>query len=137
MGGLSLSIYTPHSHEIILALRLANRVQISSDALNAYVHAIEEGFGRDVDYGQIVKFYDAEPCCARWPSGLSPDSRGSDTWSVVDSRKSTDVAAAGPTRRFDRGSPIPCTVLRSGSNRARGAAIPSWASVLAGDPGWR
>jgi IS1 family transposase len=44
-----------------LADRLANRVQISSDALAAYVGAIERGFGRDVDYGQIVKFYEAEP----------------------------------------------------------------------------
>ena len=42
-------------------IRLANRVQISSDALAAYVGAIERGFGRDVDYGQIVKFYEAEP----------------------------------------------------------------------------
>ena len=39
-----------------LASRLANRVQISSDGLNIYVDAIEEAFGADVDYAQIVKF---------------------------------------------------------------------------------
>jgi IS1 family transposase len=44
-----------------LSGRLANRVQISSDALNAYVEATEQAFGADVDYGQIVKFYEAEP----------------------------------------------------------------------------
>jgi hypothetical protein len=44
-----------------LSDRLTNRVQISSDALAAYVGAIERGFGRYVDYGQIVKFYEAEP----------------------------------------------------------------------------
>lgn len=44
-----------------LSDRLANRVQISSDALNSYVDATERAFGADVDYGQIVKFYDAEP----------------------------------------------------------------------------
>lgn len=44
-----------------LAERLTNRVQISSDALRAYVGAIERGFGRDVDYDQIVKSYEAEP----------------------------------------------------------------------------
>jgi len=44
-----------------LSERLANRVQISSDALNAYVEATEQAFGADVDYGQIVKFYEAEP----------------------------------------------------------------------------
>ena len=44
-----------------LSERLTNRVQLSSDALAAYVDATEEAFGADVDYGQAVKFYDAEP----------------------------------------------------------------------------
>ncbi len=44
-----------------LAGRLANRVQISSDALNAYVDATEQAFGADVDYGQVVKYFEAEP----------------------------------------------------------------------------
>ncbi len=42
-----------------LAPRLKNRVQLSSDALAAYVEAVEQGFGADVDYGQIVKAYEA------------------------------------------------------------------------------
>jgi len=44
-----------------LSERLTNRVQISSDALRSYVDAVERAFGADVDYGQVVKFYDAEP----------------------------------------------------------------------------
>lgn len=40
-----------------LASRMRNRVQISTDGLNAYVSAIEKSFGGDVDYGQIVKTY--------------------------------------------------------------------------------
>jgi IS1 family transposase len=44
-----------------LASRLANRVQLSSDALDAYQDAVEAAFGPDVDYGQAVKFYEAEP----------------------------------------------------------------------------
>ena len=44
-----------------LAERLTNRVQISSDALNSYIDAVERAFGADVDYGQAVKFYEAEP----------------------------------------------------------------------------
>jgi IS1 family transposase len=40
-----------------LASRLRNRVQLSSDALKAYVDAVERGFGGEVDYGQIVKSY--------------------------------------------------------------------------------
>jgi hypothetical protein len=41
--------------------RLANRIQLSSDALAAYVEATERAFGADIDYGQVVKFYEAEP----------------------------------------------------------------------------
>lgn len=44
-----------------LSGRLTNRVQLSSDALRAYVEATEQAFGADVDYGQIVKIYEAEP----------------------------------------------------------------------------
>jgi IS1 family transposase len=44
-----------------LSGRLANRVQLSSDALSAYVDAVEQVFGTGVDYGQIVKTYEAEP----------------------------------------------------------------------------
>ena len=44
-----------------LSERLDNRVQLSSDALRAYVDAVERAFGADVDYGKLVKFYEAEP----------------------------------------------------------------------------
>jgi IS1 family transposase len=44
-----------------LSERLTNRVQLSSDAMLSYVSAVEAAFGADVDYGQVVKFYDAEP----------------------------------------------------------------------------
>jgi hypothetical protein len=59
-----------------LSERLSNRVQISSDALGAHIAAVEQAFGTVVDYGQIVKFYDAEPIRTRpvWPSAR--DRRG-------------------------------------------------------------
>ena len=44
-----------------LSNRLSNRLQLSSDALRAYVQATEEAFGANVDYAQIVKSYEAEP----------------------------------------------------------------------------
>lgn len=44
-----------------LAARLAYRVQISADALEAYVNAVDAAFGPDADFGQIVKHYEAEP----------------------------------------------------------------------------
>lgn len=43
-----------------LALRLNNKVQISTDAMNSYEDAIEYVFGMDVDYAQIVKTYQSE-----------------------------------------------------------------------------
>src|SRR6185369_16973335 len=50
---------TPNTIEFIsdLKSRLNNRIQISSDAMNAYADAIEFVFGQDVDYAQIVKTY--------------------------------------------------------------------------------
>jgi IS1 family transposase len=44
-----------------LSERLTNRIQLSSDALAAYVEATEEAFGDAVDYGRAVKFYEADP----------------------------------------------------------------------------
>ncbi len=44
-----------------LAGRLTNRIQLSSDGLEAYVEATEQAFGMDVDYAQIAKTYEAEP----------------------------------------------------------------------------
>jgi IS1 family transposase len=40
-----------------LADRVNNRLQISSDQLSAYVDAVEQSFGCEVDYGQVVKTY--------------------------------------------------------------------------------
>lgn len=44
-----------------LSSRLANRVQLTSDGLRLYIEAVEQGFGGNVDYAQIVKSYEAEP----------------------------------------------------------------------------
>ena len=44
-----------------LAGRLANRIQLSSDGAPAYYEAALAAFGNDVDYGQIVKYYEADP----------------------------------------------------------------------------
>ena len=44
-----------------LSERLADCVQITSDALSAYLDAVEDAFGADVDYSQLVKLYDHDP----------------------------------------------------------------------------
>jgi IS1 family transposase len=43
-----------------VASRMKNRVQISSDALRVYVDAIEQAFGSNVDFAQIVKVYEED-----------------------------------------------------------------------------
>ena len=40
--------------------RLANRVQFTTDGHRAYLEAVEEAFGADIDYGMLVKLYGAE-----------------------------------------------------------------------------
>lgn len=40
--------------------RLANRVQLTTDGLKAYLEAVDEVFGCDIDYGMLVKLYGKE-----------------------------------------------------------------------------
>jgi IS1 family transposase len=43
-----------------LRSRLTNRVQLTSDGLKAYLEAIEESFGDDIDYAMLVKLYGSD-----------------------------------------------------------------------------
>lgn len=45
--------------------RLANRVQLTTDGHKAYLEAVEEAFGADVDYAQLIKLYGAAPESAK------------------------------------------------------------------------
>ncbi len=49
-----------------LAPRLANRVQITTDGHKAYLTAVSNAFGSNVDYAMLVKLYDM-------PKGASPE----------------------------------------------------------------
>ena len=40
-----------------LALRLANRVQLTSDGHKPYLEAVEPSFGADIDYAMLIKHY--------------------------------------------------------------------------------
>lgn len=44
-----------------LRYRLNNRIQLSSDGYGAYLKAVRLTFGKDVDFGQIVKTYGDDP----------------------------------------------------------------------------
>lgn len=50
-GGAALDFMTD------LGKRLANRIQLTSDGHKAYLDAVDETFGTDVDYAQLVKLY--------------------------------------------------------------------------------
>jgi IS1 family transposase len=40
-----------------LASRLANRIQLTTDGHKAYLDAVEDAFGADIDFAQLVKMY--------------------------------------------------------------------------------
>jgi len=43
-----------------VAGRLARKVQLTTDGLKVYLEAVEDAFGGDVDYAQLIKIYGAE-----------------------------------------------------------------------------
>jgi IS1 family transposase len=54
-----------------VASRLANRVQLTTDAHKAYLDAIEDAFGGDIDYAKLVKLYGEGPASAgRYSPGV-------------------------------------------------------------------
>lgn len=52
-----------YAHEFMqdVASRLANRVQLTTDGLKAYLSAVDSAFGSDIDYAQLVKMYGDMP----------------------------------------------------------------------------
>src|SRR3974390_207461 len=44
-----------------LAARLASRVQLTTDGNGAYLNAVDEAFGTEIDYAMLVKLYGASP----------------------------------------------------------------------------
>ncbi len=51
---------TAHTFMTDLAGRLKHRVQLTTDGLQAYIEAVEDAFGMDIDYAQLVKIYGAD-----------------------------------------------------------------------------
>lgn len=43
-----------------VAGRLSNKVQLTTDGLKAYLEAVEDAFGGDIDYAQLIKVYGPE-----------------------------------------------------------------------------
>jgi hypothetical protein len=53
-----------------LALRLANRVQLTRDGHKPYLQAVEESFGAEIDYAMLLKIYGNGPGTGRYSPGV-------------------------------------------------------------------
>lgn len=52
-----------------LALRVANRIQITTDGHKVYANAVEGAFGADVDYAMLIKIYGNDSFDRRYSTG--------------------------------------------------------------------
>lgn len=52
-----------------LALRLASRVQLTSDGHKPYLEAVEQSFGAEIDYAMLIKIYGDAPGQGRYSPG--------------------------------------------------------------------
>lgn len=59
VGGRDAGYATEFMQDV--APRLANRVQMTTDGLKAYLEAVEGAFGADIDFAQLVKLYGEAP----------------------------------------------------------------------------
>src|ERR1035437_8215589 len=61
VGGRHAGTAYEFTHD--LAARLANRVQLTTDGHRAYLRAVEDAFGANIDYAMLIKLYggDSEP----------------------------------------------------------------------------
>lgn len=81
--------------------RLANRVQLTTDGHKAYLNAVEEAFGADVDYAMLVKIYG------------EPEGRA-----VPQERRYSPAVCTGAKKTKIEGSPDPAFVSTSHVERA-------------------
>ena len=81
------------------ARRLANRVQLTTDGHKAYLGAVEEAFGADVDYAKLVKMYGEGAATPKAPSGtLQPRRLHRDTRKNTITGNPDPDTSARPTR---------------------------------------
>ena len=91
-----------------LALRLANRVQLTSDGHKPYLEAVEQSSGADIDYAMLVKHCGDTPGEGRYSPGVCTAPRRNAWKAVPIKRTSARATPSGPTSRCGRdraGSP--------------------------------
>ena len=119
-----------------LSSRLQNRIQLSSDALGAYVEAVKANFGNDIDYAQIVKTYEAEPI---GPGRYSPPKVTSvDKLVIVDSSVKTSSTAPICCQATTRSvSEHPCATTGCGQYVEHDATRGFYEGIIVGKPDMR
>jgi IS1 family transposase len=73
-----------------MAGRLAHRAQLTTDGLRVYLQAVEDGFGGEIDYAQLIKIYESN-------TGNTTDVRYS-PGQQVETR--VEVISGNPRRNF-------------------------------------
>lgn len=63
-----------YAHEFMqdVARRIKSHCQLTTDGLTAYIDAVDDAFGADVDYAQLVKLYGKPPFTRRTEARYSP-----------------------------------------------------------------
>jgi IS1 family transposase len=75
--------------------RLANRVQLTTDGHRAYLQAVEEAFGADIDYSMLIKLYGEPPSSAETARRCSPSACvGTGTESITGNPDPTHVSTS-------------------------------------------
>lgn len=70
-----------------VASRLATRVQLTTDGLKSYLQAVEDAFGGDIDYAQLIKIYEAErPGEARYSPAICTGAKPNQVCGEPDAR---------------------------------------------------
>jgi hypothetical protein len=52
--------FTGHVFMLVVASRLTNKVQLTTDRHKVYLEAVEGAFGNDMDYAMLVKMYEGD-----------------------------------------------------------------------------
>lgn len=78
-----------------LASRLVDRIQLTTDGHKVYLNAVEEAFGRDIDYAMLVKIYGndapAKEASRRYsPSGFT----GAEKTRIIGNPKAEDISTS-------------------------------------------
>jgi IS1 family transposase len=71
-----------------MASRLTSRIQLTTDGHKAYLEAVEQSFGRDIDFAQLVKIY------------------GNEGQTRKDSRRYSPAEFTGSEKRVITGNPV-------------------------------